>query len=114
MGNMNVTLPEVLAKEVEAVTKPGGMYKNKAEFIRDAVKTLFSARKDLRIKAAVEMYKKGEISIGKVAELVDVNYDEAEELLIEEGIEIKRGAASVKELNKGAEKLLETVKQNAK
>ena len=110
MANINVTLPEVLAKEVEAVTKPGGVYKNKAEFMKDAVKTLFSARKDLRIKASVEMYKKGEISIGKVAELVDVSYDEAKELLIKEGIEIKRGAESIKELDKGAEKLLEIVK----
>lgn len=110
MPGINVILPDVLAREVEAVTKPGGVYKNKAEFIKDAVKTLFSARKDLRINAAVEMYKKGEISIGKVAELVDVSYDEAKELLIEEGIEIKQGYSSVKELNKGAEKLLEAVK----
>ena len=110
MPGINVILPDVLAREVEAVTKPGGVYKNKAEFIKDAVKTLFSARKDLRIKASVEMYKRGEISIGKVAELVDVGYDEARELLIEEGIEIKQGSSSVKELNKGTEKLLETVK----
>ncbi len=110
MSNITVTLPELLAMEVEAVTKSGGVYKNKAEFVKDAVKTFFSARKDLRIDAAVEMYKKGEISIGKVAELVDISYDDAKILLIKEGIEIKRGSASVKELDKGVEKLLEIVK----
>ncbi|ODS38856.1 MAG: hypothetical protein A7316_06880 [Candidatus Altiarchaeales archaeon WOR_SM1_86-2] len=109
MSDINISLPAALTKEVEVAAEMG-LYKNKAEFIKDAIKTLFSARKDLRIKVAMEMYRKGKISLGKVAEVVDVDYDEARELLIKEGIEIKQGSGPLRELNKGTEKLLEIVK----
>ena len=61
------------------------------------------------LEEAVERYRKGEISIGKFAELVDVGCDEAGELLIKAGVEIKHGSESVEKLSKGVGNLLEIV-----
>ncbi|OQX22536.1 MAG: hypothetical protein BWK75_00505 [Candidatus Altiarchaeales archaeon A3] len=95
----------MLLKEIEAFAKLGG-YKDKNEFIKETIKTFFSARKDLRVKVAIDLYRRGEVSLGRCAEIVGVSYDEAINLLTKKGIKIKRGTESVEELNEGVNKIL--------
>ena len=100
---INIEFPEQLKKELEVITKTG-YYKSTSEFVKDAVKTILAARKDLRVSIAVELYKEG-YSLGKVAEIADVDYEEMKQILIESGIELRRGVETVEELEEGARML---------
>ena len=53
------------------------------------------------------MYKEGNISLGRMAEIANISYEEAKEILSKKGIEIRRGSRNVLEMNMGAKKLLE-------
>lgn len=55
----------------------------------------------------LKLYKEGEISTGKAAELLDMNYDEFLGLLKEKGIKKQWGPSSVEE----AEKEIETIRE---
>ncbi len=87
---MTITLPEMLKKEIESIPRTG-YYDNKSEFIRDAVRTLFVSRKELRIGTAVEMYTTGDITLSKAAEIADVGFEDMKEILADRGIPIRRG-----------------------
>ena len=100
---INIEFPEQLKKELEVITKTGH-YNSMSEFIKDAVKTILAARKDLRVSIAVELYKDG-YSLEKVAEIADVDYDEMKRILVKSGIEIRRGVETVEELEEGARML---------
>jgi predicted HTH domain antitoxin len=53
-----------------------GFYASKDEFIEDAIETLLSARKDVKADIVCELYKKGDISIGKASEMLGKNIEE--------------------------------------
>ncbi|MEA3254482.1 MAG: UPF0175 family protein [Candidatus Altiarchaeota archaeon] len=109
MSDMYITLPKLLAKEVETIPKLG-VYKSESEFIKEAVKTFLMARGDIRISLAIELYKEGVISLGRMSEITDLGYEEAKELLVSKGVGIRRGSRDMSDLKKGAKKLLEIAK----
>ncbi len=86
---------------LNASEKPG--YR-KEDLLRDAINTFLAANKELREKIAIELYKEGEISLGKASEIAGLSYEEMKELLIKNNIRVRR-AESVKELSKKAERL---------
>ena len=99
---MTITMefPEQLIEELEVIPKTG-YYTSTSEFLKDAIKTILSARKDLRVSIAVELYKKG-YSVGRAAEIADVNYEEMKRILVKSGIGVRRGVETVEELENGA------------
>ena len=80
----------IVEKQVDALIK-GGYYLNRAEFVKDAIRAFFELRKEMKIAAAVELYKKEEVSISKAAELAGLNIEEMKRVLADRGVEIKRG-----------------------
>lgn len=80
----------IVEKQIDALIKKG-YYSNRAEFVEDAIKTFFELRREMRIATVVELYKKEEISISKAAELAGLNIEEMKRVLVEKGVEIKRG-----------------------
>ncbi|MDP2754650.1 MAG: UPF0175 family protein [Nitrospirota bacterium] len=68
-----------------------GIYSTKNELIEDALRTFFEFRRDMRIAAAVELYKTEEMSISKAAELAGVSTEEIKDFLAKAGVRIKRG-----------------------
>jgi len=72
-------------------------HKNEDEFIKDAVNTLLSARKDLRIAITCELYKREEISISKACEIASLTIEEMKKILHKKGIS-RHEDASVNEL----------------
>ena len=76
---------ELMKKELEVISKTG-LYRDGEEFIKEAVNTLLAARKDLRVSIACELYKKGEISLGKACEIASLNIEEMKEVLYKRGI----------------------------
>ena len=98
---LSVTMPALLKREVEIIAKTG-YYDNSSEFVRDAIRTLLSARKDVRVGVAVELYKEGIISMGKVAEVAEVSYDEASKLLRGHGVKMRGGVRTAAEAKRAA------------
>jgi predicted HTH domain antitoxin len=80
----------IVEQQVDALIK-GGYYSNREEFVEDAIRTFFELRKEMKIAAVVEIYKKEELSISKAAELAGLNIEEMKRVLADKGIEIKRG-----------------------
>ncbi len=78
-------LPELVMKEIDALVK-AGYYSSKSDVVKDALRTFLDTKKNLRLAAAVELYKREEISLGKAAEIADVGIIEFKERLAELGI----------------------------
>ncbi len=104
-----IKLPNDIASELKLIKKTG-LYRDEGEFIKDAVNTLLSARKDVRESLAIELYKEGKISLGRFAELISLSYEESKELLASKKIKIRRGSKTPEEMRKGARRLLELIK----
>ncbi len=103
-----IKLPNDIASELKLIKKTG-LYRDEGEFIKDAVNTLLSARKDVRESLAIELYKGGKISIGRFAELMNMSHEESKELLASKKIKIRRGSKTPEEMTKGAKRLLELI-----
>jgi len=54
---------------------------SKSEVVKDALRLLLETRKELKTVSAVELYKSGEISLGKAAEIAGVTVIEFKEML---------------------------------
>ena len=59
---LSITVPELLRLELGVIPKTG-YYDSTSEFMRDAMRTLLRARKDLRIAIAMVLYKEVKISL---------------------------------------------------
>ncbi len=94
---MSFTVPKTLRLELGAIPETG-YYDSVSEFLRDAMRNILAARKDLRIAVATVLYKEGKISLGKAVEIANVNYEEMKKILIEKGVRIGRGADTRKEV----------------
>ena len=77
-------LPELVTKEIDALVK-AGYYSSKSDVVKDALRTFLSEKKNLRTAAAVELYKRDEVSLGKAAEIADVGIVEFKEILASQG-----------------------------
>ncbi len=89
------TPPPHIAKELDAISELG-LYKNKTEFITDAISTMLSAHRELRIAIACRLYEKEDISLGKAAEIVDTSIEEMKKIITERGIKLKIGTSKQK------------------
>ncbi|MDP2766155.1 MAG: UPF0175 family protein [Candidatus Methanoperedens sp.] len=104
-----IKLPNDIACELKLIKKTG-LYRDEGKFIKDAVNTLLSARKDVMESLAIELYKEGKISLGRFAELMNLSYEESKEFLASKNIKIRRGSKTPEEMTKGAKRLLELIK----
>jgi len=73
-------IPELVKKEIGALVK-AGYYSSKSDVVKDALRTFLSSKRNLRMAAAVELYKEGEVSLGKAAEIADIGIIEFKEML---------------------------------
>ena len=64
---------------------------------------MLNAKPDLRIAAAIELYKEGEVSLGKAAEIAGVTTIEFKDILADRGIRREVSSRSMEELEKGVE-----------
>ncbi|KAF5419439.1 MAG: putative antitoxin [Candidatus Methanocomedens sp.] len=97
-----IALPATIEMEMKALVRDGH-YANLNEAIKDAFRTLLNVRPELKTSAVIELYKEGEISIGKAAEMVGVSTIEFKDILVNRGIHREVGSRSKKELDEGVE-----------
>ena len=109
MMSQMYALPAAIDKEIRALIKEG-YYANINEAVRDAFRTLLNVRPELRIYAAIELYKEGGISLGKAAEMIGVTTIEFKDILANRGIVRKVGSRSKEELESGV-KLVKSLRK---
>lgn len=109
-GDKMFDISEDLVKKELGVISKTGLYRDEKEFIKEAVNTLLAARKDLRVSIACELYKKGEISLGKACEIASLNIEEMKEVLYKRGIRRKVNV-SAEEMESMAKKAIELARQ---
>ena len=81
-------LTKIQEKEISAIIT-AGYYSNKSEVVRDAIRTFFEAKPALRRAAAVELYRKGDFTLSKCAEIAGLTTIEFKEILKDRGIKIR-------------------------
>ena len=72
--------------EVGALVK-AGIFPSRQEAIREALRMLFVARPQLKVEAALQLYKTGDVTLGRAAEIAGLTRWEFETLLADRGIE---------------------------
>ena len=103
-----VKLPKVYKSEINAIID-AGCYVNEAEVIRDAVKILFESRPKLKLAAAIEMYKKEEVTLGRAAEIAGMGIIEFKDVLRDRGIKTIVPKTSIDELDKQVARIREII-----
>lgn len=78
-------LPLNLQEEVTALTETG-FYADEESVLADALRTLLSARPDLRVAVACRLYDKGRFSLGKATEWSGLTIEAMKEELHRRGI----------------------------
>jgi predicted HTH domain antitoxin len=82
-----------------------GLFNNKEEVIRNALRYLTQAHPEYRIRLAIYHYQKKNISVGKAAELAGVSFEQMKEILIQHGIQPRLGPETLKEAKEEYETL---------
>lgn len=93
------SIPKIYEEEIEGVIE-AGYYSNKSEVVRDALRLFFEQKQMLRTMAAIEMFRKGKVSLARASELAGVSSFEFKEMLVERGIKIVLSNKGSKETKK--------------
>lgn len=79
-------LPTIIEKEIEALVRVG-YYSSKTEAIKDAFRTLLDTRPGIKLTSSIELYRSGETSLSKSAEIAGLNIEDFKQVLSDRGIE---------------------------
>ncbi|MEA3485252.1 MAG: UPF0175 family protein, partial [Candidatus Aerophobetes bacterium] len=69
-----------IEKKVKALVD-AGYYLSESEVIKDAIMSLFRENVELKVAVAIELYRKGEVSLSKAAEIAGMTTIEFKEIL---------------------------------
>ncbi len=96
MPRTTSTLPDDLHQLVEGSIE-AGIFENKSDAIRHALRDYFDDHEDARLAAAIHLYDSNEISLGKAARLAGVSRFDMPDLLREHGVGVKLGPQDMDE-----------------
>jgi len=96
---MNIQLPKLLKKEADFYIK-AGLYSSRAELMREALRYYIRHALRANVDVAVELYQKGDISMGKAAEIAGIGYEDMRQILKARGIKVRIGPETVEEAKK--------------
>jgi len=85
MGNVVLDLPELMQEQISAA-QDAGFYASETELVAEAIRVLLAARPDVRIETACRLYARGSVSIGKAADLAELDLVSFKRALYERGI----------------------------
>lgn len=63
------------------------IFPNKTEAVKEALRVLFATRPQLGVEAAIQLYREGEVTLGRAAEIAGITRWEFETLLADRGLE---------------------------
>lgn len=72
--------------ELAALIK-AGVFRSKREAVAEALRLMFATRPQLRLEAAIQLYKDAAVTLGRAAELAGLTRWEFEAILADRGVE---------------------------
>ncbi|MDG6974666.1 MAG: UPF0175 family protein [Nitrososphaerota archaeon] len=78
------SLPDLVEKEIDALVR-AGYYSSKSDVVKDALRTFLDKKPSLRLAAAIELYRREQVSLGKAAEIAEMPLVEFKEVLASQG-----------------------------
>lgn len=85
VSTLTLDLPGLLREQISAA-REAGLYASEDELVADAIYTLLAARPDVRLAVACRLYERGDVSLGKAAELAGLDVVSMKRALYERGI----------------------------
>lgn len=101
---MSITIPEKMGEEIDAIIN-SGYYDNRSELIRDAIRLFLAQKAEIRLVAAIELYKREKITLSRAAEIAGISFDDMKSILQDEGV-LRRGKSGKKRDTKGLDELV--------
>lgn len=83
-----------------------GIFKDRKEFLQEACNTLLTVKPQMRLEAAIQLFKDGEITLGRGAEIAGISRYEFKDILEDRGIKIIIEPDSPKEMDRRVEKVM--------
>jgi len=99
----NLVSLDLLEDELSAVVQ-AGRYKSKRELIGHALEVLLMANPHLRLKTAVELYRRGKATLSRCAEIAGLEFEAFKEHLAEKNVPILVDETP-EEIQAGAERI---------
>jgi predicted HTH domain antitoxin len=90
----------IQALEMGALVK-AGIFRSESEAVDEALRLLFVTRPQLRMEAAISLYRDGAVTLGRAAEISGLTRWEFESLLADRGIEVTVTCDPAEELELG-------------
>jgi len=103
MANPTETLIEM---QLDATIR-AGLYRNKDEALHEAVTTWLTVKPNIRLEAAIEMFRSNEVTLERAADIAGINRWLFQDVLIQRGIKIVVEVESREELAKAASEIRE-------
>ncbi len=93
------SLSESDSQEIRALIK-AGFYTSKSDLAKDALRCLFEHKPQLKVNAAIQLYSEGIVSLGRAAEVAELNIVDFREVLVDRAM-LKTPKTSKADLAKG-------------
>lgn len=91
--------------ELDALIK-AGIFQSKREAVEEAIRLLLATRPQLRLEAAIQLCKSGEVTLGRAAEMAGLTRWEFADILAARGIECVVACDAAEDLERQVEPLL--------
>lgn len=88
-----------------------GLYADREDAIRDAIRNLLISRADLRLNIAIDLFKKGLLSLGQASERAGVGIIEFKDILATRGVLREVGNLDPEILEKRTKRLRELIQR---
>lgn len=98
------SLTPIMKEGIGALLK-SGEYSSKSDIIRDAFRVFLENKPDKRMLIAVELYRKGKVSLTRAAELAGLNVEGFKEILKDRGVKLRTYTGTKKEMDQALEAL---------
>jgi len=92
-------------RKLKALVKAGN-YSSELDVIKDAILSLFRENVQLKVSTSIELYKKGEVSLSKAAELAGMTTIEFKDILGKRGFTREIEARPAAEMDRKLRKYL--------
>ncbi len=89
----------IVEKQLEAVVR-AGLFRDRQHVIQEAMQTLFAVRPQLRTEAAIELFRSGEVSLLRAAELAGLDFQSFRLLIRDRAIPLEIEAENSAEMDR--------------
>ena len=102
------TLQEKKLTEMEiAAIVRAGLFENREQALQEAITTWLAVKPNIRLEAAIELFKEGEVTLVRAAEIAGLNRWIFQDILIQRNIKIIVEADSIEKLEEKVKEIRE-------